>query len=97
MTIYDKARWQIDGGKDADVVTAHFQFIFGWLNQNNLLSEYGKAALKTGIDATAVLTDEMVNVGGNSFLEKHYDEYISKIDYGINENEDLLREMYFKL
>lgn len=97
MNIYDKARWQIEGGIPVATVLAHFKFMFEWLNEYKLLNEYGLETLIDGIDEEAILTDEMVNVGGKNFLDKYYDEYVSQIDYGINENADLLEKMYFKL
>lgn len=97
MNIYDKARWQIEGGIPENAVVAHFKFMFEWLNDYKLLNEYGLETLTDGIDEEAILTDEMVNVGGKNFLDKYYDEYVSQIDYGINENADLLEKLYYKL
>lgn len=97
MNIYDKASWQIEGGIPENVVVTHFRFMFKWLKEYNLLSDYGLEMLEDGIDEDAILTDEMVNVGGKNFLDKYYDEYISQIDYGNDESANLLEKLYFKI
>ena len=97
MNIYDKARWQIEGGIPENMVVAHFKFMFVWLNEYKLLSEYGVEILNDGINEDAILTDEMVNVGGKNFLDKYYDQYISQIDYGNKENTNLLKELYYRV
>ena len=48
MKIYDKARWQIEGGINKSAVINHFKFIFDWLDKMNLLSIYGEET-KNGI------------------------------------------------
>lgn len=97
MKIYDKARWQIDGGIESEMVVAHFKFIFDWLKEFNLLNEYGIKTLEDGIDDEAILTDEMLNIGGKNFLDSYYDEYISQIQYGVQENADLLEQLYYRV
>jgi len=90
MIIYDKARWQIDGGISTEIVINHFKFIFKWLNEHNLLSEYGVSTYMQSIDENAVLIDEMLTDRGNEFLVKYYDEYIAKVEYGVKEDDKLL-------
>lgn len=97
MNIYDKARWQIDGGIKEEAVVAHFKFIFEWLNEYKLLSDYGVETLSDGIDEEVILTDEMLNVGGKNFLDKYYDEYVSQIEYGVREDADLLEKLYYQI
>ncbi len=97
MIIYDKARWQIEGGIPEAAVLMHFKFMFEWLKKCKLLNDYGLETLKDGIDEEAILTDEMVNISGKNFLDKYYDEYVSQIDYGMHEKEDLLETLYYKL
>ena len=53
--------------------------------------------MNDGINEDAILTDEMVNVGGKNFLDKYYDQYISQIDYGNKENTNLLKELYYRV
>lgn len=97
MTIYDKARWQIEGGIEEELVIQHFRFMFQWLNDYNLLSEEGKKTYADGIDESSVLMDEYVNEEGKKFLDKFYDSYIEQIGYGESENLEILKGMYEKL
>ena len=97
MIIYDKAHWQIDAGEDVNLVIEHFQFMFDWLNEYNLLSDYGKEILEDGIDEDVILNDEMLNSSGQRFLNKYYDKYISEIEYGKKENRKYLEDLYYKL
>ena len=97
MVVFDKGSWQLDGGIGADFVIEHFKFIFKWLDEYGLLSEYGKKYLNDGIDEYAALTEEMVNYSGMLFLSKYYDLYISQIAYGEGENAELLKEMYYRI
>lgn len=97
MKIYDKARWQIDGGMDKKIVIEHFRFMFSWLDQFNLLTEYGKETKNGSIDEEAIISEEMINHSGQVFLDRYYDEYISVIQYGVKEDEKLLEKMYFSL
>lgn len=94
MTIYDKVRWQIEGGIEEALVLQHFEFMFQWLKEYNLLSKEGKEAYASGIDETCVLLDEYVNEDGKKFLDKFYDTYIDKIEYGKGENSEMLKKMY---
>ena len=57
MKIYDKARWQIDGGMDKEIVIKHFEFMFSWLDKYNLLTEYGKETKNGIIDEEAIISD----------------------------------------
>lgn len=75
----------------------HFKFMFAWLDEFNLLTEYGKETKNGIIDEDAIISEEMVNHSGQVFLDKYYDEYISAIQYGIKEDEKLLEKMYFAL
>ena len=50
MKIFDKASWQTDGGMDEEVVIAHFQFIFEWLKEHNMLNMDGLESWEIGMD-----------------------------------------------
>lgn len=97
MKIYDKARWQIDGGIDEKNVIAHFEFMLSWLDEFELLTAYGKDVKNGVIDDEAIISEEMVNHLGQVFLDKYYDEYISLIHYGVKEDKELLEKMYYLL
>ena len=94
MVVYDKAKWQIEGGIPVQNVVNHFSFIFEWLEKNDLLNEYGKQTHKIGLDEFLILCDEMVTEEGKHFLDKCYDEYIGKVEYGENENSEELDKMF---
>ena len=68
-----------------------------WLNKYKLLNEYGKKVLTDGIDEEAILTDEMLNIGGKNFLDNYYDKYVSEIEYGVKEDPELLEQLYYKI
>lgn len=97
MKIYDKARWQIEGGVEEKIVIEHFKFMFSWLDEFHLLTEYGKETKNGIIDEDIIISEEMVNYSGQVFLDKYYDEYISSIEYGVEENRELLEKMYFSI
>lgn len=97
MKIYDKARWQIEGGINKSAVINHFKFIFDWLDKMNFLSIYGEETKNGIIDESVVLTEEMVNIMGQKFLDKYYDEYIDSIEYGVKEDEKKLKELYLSM
>lgn len=94
-SVYDKAKWQIDGNhpiKEEDVIK-HFNFIFKWLSGKGLLSQEGKETSKN-IDATVSLSSNDVTDEGKKFLSKYYDKYIEEIEYGKGEKKDLLDSYY---
>lgn len=94
MKIYDKAAWQIDGGvKEKDVIE-HFKFMYGWLESKGFLSANGKEIMGVGIDAECSLTDRNVTAEGKKFLDKYYDEYVKRIDYGKKEDKALLNKLW---
>ena len=96
MKIYDKIAWQVDGGIDEKVAINHFEFMFKWLNDNNLLSKQGKEILSFGLDGSESISDNDVIVEGSKFLEKYYDRYIGYIEYGIKEDKSLLDSMFME-
>lgn len=90
MKIYDKAKWQIDGGVNKEVVIKHFEFIFCWLKERGLLSKIGEEIYNLGIDEEISLNEEMVTREGATFLAAHYDELINKSQYNIAVEKELL-------
>lgn len=96
MHVYDKARWQIEGGVSRKNVVSHFKFMFEWLNAHKLLNDYGLENLLDGINEESVLTDEMVTKNGKKILDTYYDDYVSQINYGVKEDAELLNRMCFK-
>ena len=82
MKIIDKAAWQIDGGVPEESVVKHFQNIFLWLDLHDMLTDEGKEELNDGIDNSASLNEDLITYEALNFLDKHYDTYISSIEYG---------------
>lgn len=94
MEVFDKAKWQIDGGIDEAVVIAHFQIIFNWLHENHLLSKNGEQSYEFGIDEDTSLSENDVTLEAANFLKLYYDNYISMVAYGANEDIGIFSEMY---
>lgn len=96
IKIIDKVSWQIEGNNPIgkENVIAHFKFIFEWLNEKKLLTKEGKEILDMGIDSSASLNEKMLISFGLKFLELYYDTYIFNIEYGKNENTELLNKLY---
>lgn len=82
MKIIDKAAWQIDGGVPEELVVKHFQTVFLWLDQHEMLSDEGKEELDDGIDSCASLNEDLVTPEAFDFLEKCYDEYLKLLEGG---------------
>lgn len=93
MEVYDKIAWQVDGGIDKKDAISHFEFIFDWLYKKEMLSATGKELYEAGVDGSFSLSDNDLTAEGRAFISKYYDEYISKVQYGIEENEELLNKM----
>ncbi len=96
MKIYDKAKWQIENGIDEKETIAHFSFIFDWLKEKSLLSEYGLEIAELGAFDDSSLTSEMVTKEGEIFLDQYYDSYIERIEYGVKEDSEYLNKMLGK-
>lgn len=97
MIIFDKAAWQIDGGVPEELVVSHFNTVFLWLKNHNMLSDEGQEETEDGIDSSASLNETMVTKEGLSFLEKCYDEYleaVAKDKYGIDTHGEELDKIY---
>ena len=93
--VYDKAKWQLQGSKPMkeEDIKKHFDFMFKWLNEKNLLSEEGKESMKYGFDPTStILSSEEITDEGNRFLFKYYDKYITKTNY--KDDKNLLNSYY---
>lgn len=90
MVIYDKGKWQLEGGVSEQAVIDHFKFMFSWLKDHEYLNEYGVKSMDEGIDRFCILSEEMLNKSGNEFMSKYYDAYIGGINYGIKENAQIL-------
>ena len=95
MVIYDKASWQIENGIDAKKVVDHFTIVFKWLKSKNMLSDDGMELLDIGIDRSVVLSENMVNEKGNTFLKQNYDKFIETTEYNTDIEEKIL-EMLLK-
>jgi hypothetical protein len=99
MIIIDKATWQIDAGIPANLVVNHFNTVFIWLNNHGMLTKAGIEEFEDGIDDSASLNERLVTVGGLTFLEKCYDEYltvIAKDKYGVDYGGEELEKIYQK-
>ena len=99
MIIYDKAAWQIDGGIPAKLVVSHFNIVFKWLKDHNMLSADGEEEFEDGIDDCASLNERLVTKEGAAFLDKCYDDYIvtvAKDRYGMDFGGEMLEEFYHK-
>lgn len=99
MIIIDKAAWQIDGGIPKNIVVNHFNTVFKWLENHEMLSEEGKEEFHEGLDDSASLNENMVTDDGLEFLEKCYDEYlvtVAKDKYGLDINGEELEKIYQK-
>lgn len=99
MIIIDKAAWQIDGGIPENLVVSHFNTVFKWLENHEMLSEEGKEEFDEGLDDCASLNENMVTDDGLEFLEKCYDEYltaVAKEKYGLDIDGEELEKIYQK-
>lgn len=97
MEIIDKAAWQIDGGVPKEVVVSHFNIVFSWLYNHDMLTEDGIEEYEGGIDDSASLNDELINEKGMSFLGKCYDKYLNTVAqkmYGKDIVGNILEKIY---
>lgn len=94
MMVYDKAKWQIEGGIPKEAVIKHFEVVFGCLDAHRMLSDDGKEMLEFGIDSEISLNSRMVTQRGCDFLEKYYDEIIEKGGYDPEKTEELIEKFY---
>ncbi|MCL2103318.1 MAG: hypothetical protein FWH25_04705 [Syntrophorhabdaceae bacterium] len=90
MKIIDKASWQIDGGIQPSVVTAHFKRIFSWLEAKGLLTQEGKEVLEIGIDDSVSLHERLVTPEALAFLDAKYNDYLIHNLYGEDEDSSAL-------
>lgn len=99
MIIIDKAAWQIDAGIPANLVVSHFNTVFLWLNNHEMLTEAGIEEFEDGIDDCASLNERLVTYEGLTFLQMCYDEYltvIAKDKYGMDHDGEELEKIYRK-
>ena len=94
MKIYDKAKWQMDGGMEKKMVIEHFECVFRWLLNHHMLSEDGQEMLESGIDGELSLNTEMVTKEGADFLDMYYDDLIKQSSYDIVAEQTLM-DSYF--
>lgn len=94
MEVFDKVSWQVDGGVEKSLVIKHFNFIFSWLHEKRLLSAQGEEMYEFGADGSTSISDNDLTDEGSEFMKKYYDTYISKVDYGIYEDEKLLNSFW---
>ena len=87
--VYDKAKWQIENGKDSVEVLKHFKMILQWCEKKYLLSDEGLETLSFGVDESISLHSRMFTKRGNAFMEKYYDKYISATEVQESMNDDL--------
>ena len=76
VKIYDKAKWHIEAGIDANEVINRFKNIFAFLENQKMLSNDGKEIVEIGIDSNVSLNEKMVNDNGRKFLDACYDKVI---------------------
>ena len=77
IKIYDKASWHIDAGEGKDEVLTKLNIVFGFLNDNSLLSDEGEEIFDLGIDTSCSLNENMVTAEGKYFLDTKYDLIIN--------------------
>lgn len=94
MKIFDKASWQIDNGMKEEVVIAHFEFIFEWLNEHDMLSPDGLEILEAGIDEEVSLHEGVVNEKGLHFLNEFYDKLITDTEYDVVREKELIEKLF---
>lgn len=78
-----------------EVVIAHFEFIFQWLNEHDMLSPDGLEILEIGIDEDVSLHEGLVNESGLIFLNKFYDKLITDSEYDVA-REKVLIDILFR-
>lgn len=90
MKIYDKAKWHIDSHIPKNTVIEHFDFIFHWLKEHNMLNENGKEEINVGIDEEISLNSSMLTSEGELFLDKYYDELLREGEFVIEKTKALI-------
>jgi hypothetical protein len=78
LKIYDKAAWHIDGGEDEKEVVAKFKAIIEFLDSKGMLSKAGKEIIKSGIDESISIHENMLTNEGNNFMDTCYNNIINK-------------------
>ncbi len=76
ITVYDKAKWHIDGGEDSNIVIARLSEVLTFLDSKGLLTDEGKETQNLGVDSSISIHERMLNSEGNRFMEKCYDNVI---------------------
>ena len=94
LEIYDKASWHIDECVPKEIVLKHFEQMFTWLNNKNMLNDDGKEILNIGIDESVSLNENMLTSEGNKFMDSYYDKIVSESLYDVSKEEKLLDECY---
>lgn len=94
MKIFDKASWQVDNGMSEEVVISHFEFIFEWLNEHDMLSPDGLEILEIGIDEDVSLHECLVNETGLHFLNEFYDKLITDSEYDVACEKVLIEKLF---
>lgn len=94
MEVFDKVSWQVDGGVEKSIVINHFDFMFSWLHEKGLLSAQGEEMYKFGADGSTSISDNDLTDEGSKFMKKYYDTYISKVEYGVHEDTELLDSIW---
>ena len=89
LKIYDKVSWHFPEGKNCPNIEAakrHFKVVMEWLHRNNLLSDEGREIYNLGIDDDFSITSNMLTDMGSLLLNRHYSQWLSKIDYNTTLN-----------
>lgn len=81
---YDKASWHIDAGENEKDVIHRFEVLFDFLLTKNFLNDDGKETMEYGMDSSISLNNTMLTDDGIRFLNKYFDEIISKSPKNLN-------------
>lgn len=94
--IYDKAKWQIDGETPIPEkqVFQHFQIIFDFLKEKDLLSEEGIEDATEPRGYEDIFWNEQVKPVAHPFFHEYYDALISSAEYGSEQFRTNLIEWY---
>lgn len=73
---------------------AHFEFIFEWLKEHDMLNQDGKEILEIGIDDDVSLHEGLLNKSGLDFLNKFYDKLIADSEYDVSRERELIEKFF---
>lgn len=96
MKIYDKGAWHLDAGLDQATVSQHFELLFHWLSEKNLLNHNGDEIVQLNLYDDASLHSDLLTVQGNDFMEKSYHAVSQSHRYATNDFIKALEDHYAK-